>query len=389
MNPFPVVRVAHIKIVEDQDPWLIRGLWGREAVGFVGGTPKSLKTWMALEMCVAVASGSPCLGRFAVTQPGHVLLYAAEDAAEDIRHRVEGIARARRLDFERLAVGLITEPILRLDLPEHQLRLADTVAKIKPRLLVLDPLVRLHRGDENSASDVSGLLGFLRLLQREHHLAIVLVHHIRKANASQPGQALRGSGGQEGQTALEVSTREPACTGSLPVRRAGRQGPCRGERERPRDGSWERQPARGAARPSTTSAAPFEVDDGPWCCCSLQAPTASGSRARSDCSHGGARAAACSSPLTTRIVAGGMTTVRRRMGAPQRGQETLSSWKILHINAAQASHAGWGPSAGSLVSRMRRCSGVVSTGGAPSSPEAPRRSWPAAPRARPWRRCRR
>jgi hypothetical protein len=230
------VRVAHIKIVEDQDPWLIRGLWGREAVGFVGGTPKSLKTWMALEMCVAVASGSPCLGRFAVTQPGHVLLYAAEDAAEDIRHRVEGIARARRLDFERLAVGLITEPILRLDLPEHQLRLADTVAKIKPRLLVLDPLVRLHRGDENSASDVSGLLGFLRLLQREHHLAIVLVHHIRKANASQPGQALRGSGGQEGQTALEVSTREPACTGSLPVRRAGRQGPCRGERDRPRDG---------------------------------------------------------------------------------------------------------------------------------------------------------
>jgi RecA-family ATPase len=194
MNPFPVVRVANIKIVEDQDPWLIRGLWGREAVGFVGGTPKSLKTWMALEMCVAVASGSPCLGRFPVTQKGPVLLYAAEDAAEDIHHRVFGIALARKLDFQHLAVGLITEPILRLDLPEHQQRLADTVAKIKPRLLVLDPLVRLHRGDENSASDVSGLLGFLRLLQREHHLAIVLVHHIRKANASQPGQALRGSG---------------------------------------------------------------------------------------------------------------------------------------------------------------------------------------------------
>lgn len=54
--------------------------------------------------------------------------------------------------------------------------------------------MRLHRGDENSASDVSGLLGFLRLLQRGHHLAVVLVHHIRKANANQPGQALRGSG---------------------------------------------------------------------------------------------------------------------------------------------------------------------------------------------------
>ena len=132
----------------------------------------------------------------------------------------------------------------------------------------------------------------------------------------------------------------------------------------PWDGSWEHRPARGAALPSTTTAARSGVDDGPWRCASRQAPTANGSRAFSECSPGGARAAACSSPLTTRIVAGGITTVRSRMGAPQRGQETLSSWKILHNKAAQASHAGCGPSAGSLVSRMRRCSGVASTGGA-------------------------
>lgn len=194
MNPFPVIRVARVEADEHAQPWLIGDLWGREAVGFVGGTPKSCKTWLALELAISVASGRPCLGRFAVAEPGPVLLYAAEDAAHDIRHRVEGIARARNIDFERLAVGLIVEPVLRLDLHEHQQRLADTVAKVRPRLLILDPLVRLHRGDENSASDVSGLLGFLRLLQREHHVAIVLVHHVRKASATQPGQALRGSG---------------------------------------------------------------------------------------------------------------------------------------------------------------------------------------------------
>ena len=164
MNPFPVVRVANIENIEHDEPWLVTDLWGREAVGFVCGTPKSLKTWLALELAVAVASGHPCLGRFPVPEPGSVLLYAAEDAAQDIRQRVAGIAQARKLDFQRLAVGLITEPILRLDIEEHQLRLADTVAKIKPKLLVLDPFVRLHRADENSASEVSGLLGFLRLL---------------------------------------------------------------------------------------------------------------------------------------------------------------------------------------------------------------------------------
>ena len=95
-----------------------------------------------------------------------------------------------------------------------------------------------------------------------------------------------------------------------------------------------------------------------------QATTAMGAHALSLASSGGARAAAFSRPLSTRMDAGGMMTVRSRMGCPQRGQETRSSWKILHNSDAQASHRGCSPSDGSLVSRMQRCSGVVSVGGA-------------------------
>lgn len=195
IDPFPVVRIAHIDITNTEPAWLVASLWGAAAVGFIGGTPKSCKTWLALELAVAVASGRPCLGRFAVREPGPVLLYTAEDSAPDVRRRVAAIARAREVDLKRLAVGLISEPMLQLDRPSHQLRLTATLAAIKPRLLVLDPLVRLHRGDENSAGDVSALLGFLRGLQREHGVAIAVVHHIRKSMSSgQPGQALRGSG---------------------------------------------------------------------------------------------------------------------------------------------------------------------------------------------------
>lgn len=195
VDPFPVVRVAHIRVDHPEPAWLIASLWGEQAVGFIGGTPKSCKTWLALELAVAVASGRPCLGRFEVRDAGHVLLYTAEDGAADVRRRVAAIAKARRVELERLAVGLITAPTLQLDRPGDQLRLEATIARVKPRLLVLDPLVRLHRGDENSAADTSALLAFLRGLQREHGVAIVVVHHIRKAaSATQPGQALRGSG---------------------------------------------------------------------------------------------------------------------------------------------------------------------------------------------------
>ena len=59
--------------------------------------------------------------------------------------------------------------------------------------MLLDPLVRLHRLDENSAAEISGLLGYIRDLQRRFDVAIVLVHHASKKQRSQPGQALRGS----------------------------------------------------------------------------------------------------------------------------------------------------------------------------------------------------
>jgi len=194
MEPLPIVRVANIRPAPPTDRWLVEGLWGWPAVGFIGGTPKASKTWLALELAVAVASGQPCLGRFPVHKRGPVLLVAAEDSPADIRQRVQAIAKARGVDLDTLPIGLITETGLMLDQPDWQRRLRITLAKTKPRLLVLDPMVRLHGGDENAASDMSGLLGFLRGVQRDHQVAVCLVHHVRKAGASQPGQALRGSG---------------------------------------------------------------------------------------------------------------------------------------------------------------------------------------------------
>ena len=194
VEPLPVVRLARMATDDRAPPWLIEHLWGAEGVGCIGGMPKIGKTWLALEVAVAVASGRPCLGRFAVKNPGPVLLFCAEDHVRDVKQRVAGLAKAKDLDFDKLAVGWIGVSDLLLDDPRHRRALARTVADKKPRLLVLDPLVRLHRGDENSAADVSDLLGYLRGLQRDHHVAIVLVHHIRKSGGSEPGTALRGSG---------------------------------------------------------------------------------------------------------------------------------------------------------------------------------------------------
>jgi hypothetical protein len=191
----PVVRAADIDDVDARPRWLVTSLWARAGVGILGGAPKCCKSWLALEMALAVASGAPCLGVFETGDAGPVLLYMAEDAAAVVKARLLGICRHRGLDLAALGVHLITAPALRLDRAHDQERLRDAVATYAPRLLVLDPFVRLHRIDENDAGQVSALLGYLRELQRAHDVAVLVVHHARKnGHAGQPGQSLRGSG---------------------------------------------------------------------------------------------------------------------------------------------------------------------------------------------------
>ena len=191
----PVVRVGDIPREEHSQRWLVEELWGDSSVGIIGGAPKCSKTWLGLDLALSVATGTPCLGKYAVPQPGPVLVYLAEDALPMIRERVAGMSRHRGLDLKRVDMHVITAATLRLDRDPHRQRLLETARRLRPRLVLLDPLVRLHGIDENHAGEVAGLLAYFRSLQRELDVSVVLVHHTRKnaGGGAAAGQGLRGS----------------------------------------------------------------------------------------------------------------------------------------------------------------------------------------------------
>ena len=193
MKGFPTRAPMELEERPQARQWMVDTLWSEQAVGIVGGEPKCGKSLLALDLAVAVTTDVPCLRHYRPTGSGTVLLFAAEDAAHRVRKRLHGIAHAAATPFDELDIAVIDVPTLRLDQHIDRQRLQDTVERVTPRLLILDPLVRLHSVDENAVAEVAPILGFLRELQRRYETAVLLVHHARKSGGSRPGQALRGS----------------------------------------------------------------------------------------------------------------------------------------------------------------------------------------------------
>ena len=191
----PVVRVGEISSEDDAHRWLVEELWGARSVGVIGGAPKCAKTWLGLDIALSVATGTACLGKYVVPEPGPVLMYLAEDSLPAVRERVAGMARHRDIELGGVEIHVITAGALRLDRDRDRMRLLETTRLLRPRLLLLDPLVRLHGIDENNASEVATLLAYFRSLQRLLDVSVILVHHTRK-NATAgvaAGLGLRGS----------------------------------------------------------------------------------------------------------------------------------------------------------------------------------------------------
>jgi hypothetical protein len=190
--PYRTLPAAHLGDPTAPLRWLLTDLFLVGAAGILGGAPKTGKSFFALELAVAVASATAAAGRFAVPAPGPVLLCAAEDPPAVVVQRLAALAAGRDRTLATLPLEVIVEPGVRL--PDGLDRLAATVALTAPRLLVLDPLIRLHRADENSAAEMAVILDGLRTLARATACAILLVHHTRKAPAGGiAGHSLRGS----------------------------------------------------------------------------------------------------------------------------------------------------------------------------------------------------
>ena len=161
----------------------------------LAGAPKVGKSWLALWLCLCVAKGDP-VWEFQ-THKGGVLYLCLEDSYARVQNRMFQITDSApgTLHFANLAgsVGGGLEEQIKKFLKEVQ---PDT------SLIVIDTLQKVRKqGDgANPYANDYRELSALKKLADEHHIAILLIHHLRKMNDDDPLNMISGTTGISGAT---------------------------------------------------------------------------------------------------------------------------------------------------------------------------------------------
>ena len=163
-----------------------------EGLHILAGAPKIGKSLLALWLCLCVAQGQP-LWNFAVTQ-GEVLYLSLEDSYRRIQSRLFDLTddAPQTLHFAILADTLKhgLEQQIEQFLMEHP----------TTKLVVIDTLQRVRGtgSDSNLYANDYQDIGLLKKLADDQHIAILLIHHLRKLHDDDPMNMISGSTGLSG-----------------------------------------------------------------------------------------------------------------------------------------------------------------------------------------------
>ena len=165
-----------------------------QGLHILAGATKIGKSWLALALCLCVAKGEP-LWSFAAQKCG-VLYLCLEDSYQRIRCRLLDLTEDApdTLYFSVLSAQLHNglEQQIEQFLSEH----------LDTGLIVIDTLQRVRGSGDNGnpyANDYHDI-GALKALADKHHIAILLIHHVRKLRSDDPMDMISGTNGISGAT---------------------------------------------------------------------------------------------------------------------------------------------------------------------------------------------
>ena len=173
--------------------YLVEGFLPQGLV-LLASPPKYGKSWLALDLCCAVAGGTPFLGM--PTRQAACLYMALEDGEQRLQRRLDtllGPAQTPQGLYYRTSASTLADGLL-LELETFLQRHPDC------GLVVVDTLQKVRGADTGQSGTLYAadyaVMGQLKEFADQHRLCLLLVHHLRKmSDDADPFNRIAGSNG--------------------------------------------------------------------------------------------------------------------------------------------------------------------------------------------------
>ncbi len=213
LSSFSALELQHRIIPPIQ--WIVNGLIP-QGLTIIAGAPKAGKSWLVLDLCLSVARGDPFLGRDTIPMPGSVIYLALEDSDRRLKSRMMTVLDGRTAPTN---LHFITEaPPINGGLVEQMKQLFDW--KPDTSLVVIDTLGKIRQASKLDGYQKDyGELSAIKRLADEQNCGIVVVHHLRKMQGSDPFDRISGTNGILGSadTAMVLTRARQESEGRLSI----------------------------------------------------------------------------------------------------------------------------------------------------------------------------
>ncbi len=186
MDPQPVSVGELVKAHPLLRPPVIHGLLRQGETMNVIASPKTGKSWLTVDLAIAVATGRAWLGRYA-TEPGEVLIIDNELHRETSANRIPKVAEARGVAMHEIAERIFVDNVRGRLLSINGLGVySDDLEPGRFKVVILDAFYRFMPagGDENDNGTMANIYNAIDRLADRLGCCFVLIHHSTKGNQS-------------------------------------------------------------------------------------------------------------------------------------------------------------------------------------------------------------
>jgi len=185
---------------------LVEGLMTIGSSIVVYGDSNSGKTFWALSVATAIATGTDCYGK--KTDPG-LVVYLASESPSSIRSRMQAIKKFYGCNLENLAMVPVPMNFYNGDQDAQDvIELVRTIEQLKGkqvRLIIGDTLARMSAGaNENSGEDMGPVMARFDQVAQATGAALMIIHH----NGKDTAKGARGWSGIRAHIDTEIEVTE-------------------------------------------------------------------------------------------------------------------------------------------------------------------------------------